>query len=82
MVCFSRSSLELYAILHIPHTYVPPLNPVGLLGLVDGGILDSDILFTYVQSDLYVTKAIFSTSFIIPSWVSQFVYYNIHKYYI
>jgi hypothetical protein len=36
----------LYAILHISHTYVPPLNPVGLLELVGGG-MGSDMSYMY-----------------------------------
>ena len=43
--CFIKIFSRMVSDLHISHTYVHPLSPVGLLGLVDGRVLDFDMSF-------------------------------------
>jgi hypothetical protein len=44
----------LYVILHISHTYVPPLSPVGSLGLVGNGVVDFDMSYMYMHMTVYM----------------------------
>jgi hypothetical protein len=55
---FLKILSRMEAILHISHTYVTPLNPVGLLGLVDGGILVlTFFLHTYNQTYMLLKQS-------------------------